>query len=201
MTLASWTVERSGKTVSEKKIEIEGAGEVSTENKEVAMLIAVLALLLAVAELLGSAAQVKSVQANIEASNLWSFYQAKVIRGTTLEVNADQLEADMPNVTNPKQKEAREALVSKWKGTIARYESDPKTKEGKEQLRERAKEAEAVRDKAEAKHHKYELAIGGFHIAIVLASAAIISGVFTLIWVAGGLGLLGLLSLIGGWLI
>ena len=37
----------------EKKVEIEGAGEVSTENKEIAMLIAILALLLAITELLG----------------------------------------------------------------------------------------------------------------------------------------------------
>lgn len=185
----------------EKKIEIEGAGEVSTENKEVAMLIAVLALLLAITELLGSAAQVKSVQANIEASNLWSFYQAKAIRSTQYEVAVAQLKADLPTVSDPKQKEAREALLTKWESTIKRYESEPATNDGKEQLKERAKEAEAVRDKAEAKHHKYELAVGGFHIAIVLASAAIISGVFALIWMAGGLGVLGLLSMIGGFVL
>ncbi len=183
----------------EKTVEIEGAGEVSTENKEVAMLIAVLALLLAITELLGSAAQVKSVQANIEASNLWSFYQAKAIRATTLETAAAQLEADMPSVTNPQQKADREALVQKWKSTVARYESDPKTKEGREQIAERAKEAEHVRDLAEHKHEKFEMAVGAFHIAIVLASAAIITGVGLLAWGGGLLGFFGLLTLLSGW--
>jgi Domain of unknown function (DUF4337) len=171
----------------EKKVEIEGAGEVSTENKEIAMAIACLALLLAIAELLGSAA------------NMWSFYQAKAIRSTTLETAVEQAEADMPTITDPKQKEAREALVKKWKATIARYDNDPKSKEGREQIRERAKEAEHERDKFEAKHHRYELAIGAFHIAIVLASAAIISGFMPLIWGSGLLGFAGFLSLLGGW--
>jgi Flp pilus assembly protein TadB len=183
----------------EKTVEIEGAGEVSTENKEVAMLIAVLALLLAITELLGSAAQVKSVQANIEASNLWSFYQAKAIRATTIETAAQQLEIEMPTITDPKQKEAREELVKKWKSTVARYESDPKTKEGREQISERAKEAEHERDTAEHKHQKFELAVGAFHIAIVLASAAIITGMPLLVWGSGLLGFFGLLSLLSGW--
>jgi Mn2+/Fe2+ NRAMP family transporter len=186
--------------MSEKKVEIEGAGEVSTENKEIAMLIAVLALVLAIAELLGSAAQVKSVQANIEASNLWSFYQAKAIRSTTLETAVQQMEADMPTVTDHKQKEAREALITKWKGTIARYENDPASKEGREQIKERAKHAEHERDVYEVKHQRFELAIGAFHIAIVLASAVIISGVVPLIYVSGLLGIFGLLNLLGGWI-
>ncbi len=184
----------------DKKIEIEGAGEVSTENKEIAMFIAVLALLLAIAELLGSAAQVKSVQSNIEASNLWSFYQAKAIRSTTLETAVQQLEADMPTVTDHKQKEAREALIKKWQATIARYENDPKSKEGREQLKERAKEAEHERDVNEVKHHRLELAIGAFHIAIVVASAAIIAAYLPLVYVAGLLSVFGFLNLLGGWI-
>lgn len=185
----------------EKKVEIEGAGEISTENKEIAMLIAVLALVLAIAELLGSAAQVKSVQSNIEAANLWSFYQAKSIRATMLETAAEQLEADLPRVTDEKQKEAREALLAKWKTKVAHYESDSKTKEGKEQLTERAKEAEAERDTYEKKHARYELAIGAFHIAIVLASASIITGLPILVYGSAILGFVGLLNMLGGWLI
>jgi len=185
----------------EKKVEIEGAGEVSTENKEIAMLIAVLALVLAIAELLGSAAQVKSVQSNIEAANLWSFYQAKAIRATTLETAVEQLEADMPAIANPAQKQAREALLTTWKARVARYESDPKTKEGREQIAEKAKEAEKERDTFEKKHARYELAIGAFHIAIVLASASIITGLALLAYGAGALGFVGLLNMLSGWFV
>jgi hypothetical protein len=185
----------------EKKVEIEGAGEVSTENKEVAMLIAVLALMLAITELLGNAAQVKTVQSNIEAANLWSFYQAKAIRSTTLEVAAAQYEADLPFITDPKQKAAHEAVIGKWKSTLARYESDPKNNDGREQIKERAKHAEHVRDEAEHKHHKYEVAVGAFHIAIVLASAAIISGISLFAMVSGALGVVGVINLLMGWLL
>jgi hypothetical protein len=49
-------------------------------NKGVALLIAVLALVLAFSETLGKSAQTAALAANIEASNLWAFFQAKTIR-------------------------------------------------------------------------------------------------------------------------
>jgi len=62
----------------------------------------------------------------------------------------------------------------------------------------RAKAAEARRDRSMAAYHQYELASGAVQIAIVLASATIITGMNALAWVAGGLGLLGIaFSLIG----
>lgn len=185
----------------EKKVEIEGAGEINAENKEIALLIAVLALVLAIAELLGSAAQTRSVQANIEAANLWSFYQAKSIRAAGLEATIDLAEADMSAITDPRQREAREALLAKWKQTIAHYESDPAKKNGKEQLAERAKEAETERDLYEKKHARYELATGAFHIAIVLASATIITGIPLLVYAAGIFGLVGLINVLSGWML
>lgn len=190
-----------GEDKEKKKVEIEGAGEVNTENKEIALLIAVLALVLAIAELLGGSAQTRSVQANIEAANLWSFYQAKSIRAAGLEVTIGLAEADMHAMTDPHQKEAREALVSKWKQAIAHYESDPVKNNGKEQLAERAKEAEKERDLYEKKHARFELATGAFHIAIVLASATIITGMPILVYGAGILGFVGLINVLSGWLL
>jgi len=185
----------------EKKVEIEGAGEISTENKEIALLIAVLALVLAIAELLGGSAQTRSVQYNIEAANLWSFYQAKAIRSAGLEASIELAEADMGSITDPLQRQSREALIEKWKKKIVHYENDPSSKEGREQLAERAKEAEKERDLYERKHARYELAVGAFHIAIVLASAAIITGLPILIYGSGFLGLAGLINLVSGWLL
>lgn len=185
----------------EKTVEIEGAGEVNTENKEIALLISVLALVLAIAELLGSAAQTRSVQANIEAANMWSFYQAKSIRAAGLEASIELAEADMRAIPDPHQREAREALVAKWKKMIAHYESDKEKNNGKEQLTERAKEAEKERDLYEKKHARYELATGAFHIAIVLASATIITGIPLLIYASGFLGLAGLINVLSGWLL
>ena len=44
-------------------------------NKGVALLIAVLALVLAFSETLGKSAQTSALGYNIEASNLWAFFQ------------------------------------------------------------------------------------------------------------------------------
>jgi len=53
-------------------------------NKGVALLISVLALVLAFSETLGKSAQTAALSYNIQASNLWAFYQSKTIRRTTI---------------------------------------------------------------------------------------------------------------------
>ncbi|WP_156395761.1 DUF4337 family protein, partial [Bosea sp. Leaf344] len=52
-------------------------------NKKIALLIAVLALMLSLSEIGGKQAENEAIARNIDASNLWSFFQAKTIRGTT----------------------------------------------------------------------------------------------------------------------
>src|SRR6516162_2831004 len=51
-------------------------------NKKVALLIGVMALFLALSETLGKSAQTGAISYNIEAANLWGFFQAKNIRRT-----------------------------------------------------------------------------------------------------------------------
>ena len=51
-------------------------------NKRVALLIAFIALFLAFSETLGKSAQTAALNYQIEASNLWNFFQAKNIRRT-----------------------------------------------------------------------------------------------------------------------
>ena len=150
-------------------------------NKRVALLIAVLALVLAFAETLGKSAQTAGLAYNIEASNLWAFFQAKTIRQSVLRTAAEQTEA--VNASDPAKKQA-----TKWRETAQRYQSEPDTGEGREQLAARAKEAEAKRDRAMAAYHHYELASAAVQIAIVLASASIITAMALLAWIAGGLG-------------
>src|SRR3954449_3505701 len=54
-------------------------------NKKIALLIAVIALFLALSETLGKGAQTESISKNVEASNLWAFFQAKSIRRTVVQ--------------------------------------------------------------------------------------------------------------------
>src|SRR3954469_8249852 len=153
-------------------------------NKGIALLISVLALVLAFSETLGKSAQTAALAYNIEASNLWSFFQAKTIRQTTLRTAAEQTELLASGEPAKKQ-------IGKWKDTVQRYQNEPDTNEGRDQLVARAKEAEKKRDTSMAAYHHYELASAGVQIAIVLASASIITSMLVLVWIAAGLGVLG----------
>jgi hypothetical protein len=98
-------------------------------------------------------------------------------------------------VSDPVAKAAMQKQIDAWKTTAARYDSEPSTNEGRKELVERAKGAEEERDLSTAKYHHYELASAAFQIGIVLASAAVITGMVGLAWCAGGLGAVGLVLL------
>ena len=162
-------------------------------NKGVALLISILALVLAFSETLGKSAQTEAMSYNIQASNLWAFFQAKTIRQTTLRTAADQLGVAADTEKSKKQ-------IETWKKTAERYEDEPETREGRKQLAERAKNAERKRDKAFAAYHHYEMSSAAVQIAIVLASASIITAIPALFWSAGALGVVGVaFCVIGFW--
>jgi hypothetical protein len=168
------------------------AKEASHENRNIALLIAVIALCLAFSETLGKGAQTETIAKNVEASNLWAFFQAKSIRRTTVQTAAEQAKLGLGATTDDATKAAVQKQIEDWQKTAQRYRSEPETNEGTEQLAERAKHAEEERDLAEAKYHHYELASAAFQIGIVLASATIITGMIALAWVSGLLTLLGI---------
>ncbi len=161
---------------------------IEPNNKRIALLIAVLALVLAFSETLGKAAQTAALTHNIEAANLWSFFQAKTIRMTTLRTAGEALEAQ-GNLSEPVRQQ-----IAKWKSTAARYDSEPDTGEGRKELAARAKALEVKRDYAMAAYHHYELSSALVQIAIVLSSAMIITGISLLGWVSVGLGVLGIIA-------
>jgi Domain of unknown function (DUF4337) len=161
-------------------------------NRRIALLIAVLALFLSFSETLGKSAQTEAVDANVKSSDTWAFFQAKDIRRTTLNTAADQTALLAANMTDAAAKAAIDKQIEAWRATAARYESDPKTGEGRKELAERAKKQEEERELALAKYHHYELASAAFQIGIVLASAAVITGIAALAWLGGALGIIGL---------
>ena len=167
------------------------AKEASNENKKIALLIAVIALCLALSATLGKGAQTESISKNVEASNLWAFFQAKSIRRTVVQTAAEREKLGLSTAGDDASKASAQKQIDDWQKTAARYRSEPETGEGTEQLSERAKHAEEERDLATAKYHHFELGSAAFQIAIVLASAAIITGVMALAWISGILTLAG----------
>ena len=169
-------------------------------NKGIALLIAVLALFLAFSETLGKSAQTAALSYNVEASNLWAFFQAKTIRMTVLRTSSEQITLEADRLNDPAAKAALVKQVDTWKKTADRYDDEPSTNEGRKQLTERAKDAEHRRDLALARYHNYEFASAAFQIGIVLASATIITSMMILAWLSGALGVAGLaLTAIGLW--
>jgi uncharacterized protein DUF4337 len=169
----------------------EHAEHASGENRKIALLIAVIALFLALSETLGKGAQTEAISKNVEASNLWAFFQAKSIRRTAVQTAAEQAKLTLATATDDAVRATIQKQIEDWQKTAARYRSEPETGEGTEQLAERAKHAEHERDEATAKYHHFEIASAAFQIAIVLASATIITGILALAWVSGLLTLAG----------
>jgi hypothetical protein len=170
----------------------EHAQHASHQNKSIALLIAVIALFLAFSETFGKSAQTNVISHNVEASNLWAFFQAKTIRMTAVGTAAESMEVEAAAIRDPDARERMEKRIDQWRKTVARYNDEPETGEGRKQLVARAKAAEHSRDIALARYHHYEVASAAFQIGIVLSSAAIITGMMVLAWLAGGLAIVGL---------
>jgi hypothetical protein len=178
--------------VHEKIEQAEHAEHASRSDKRIALLISVLALFLAFAETLGKSAQTEGISLNIKASDTWNFFQAKTIRQTTLRGLAESMTANLPQATSEEARAVLTKQIEAWRATVARYESDPKERDGRKELREQAEKYEHERDTLLARYHHYEVASAALQIGIVLASAAVITGIGALAVAAGGLGVVGL---------
>ena len=160
--------------------------------RSAAIVIAVLAAMLAVAENGARDAQTGSLAGQIEASDTWAQYQAKSVRRTVLSQTADLLEAS-PNASDPKVAARAEAA----RHEADRLRSEPGA-EGMEQLAARAHASEHERDHDTHRYHGLETASSGLQLAIVLVTVSVVTGVRALMLGGAGLGVLaagyGLLS-------
>ena len=171
------------------------AHEGGQNNKKIALIISVLALCLAFWETFGKAAQTNALNLQIEASNLWNFFQAKNIRRTMTLVASDMAKLDATVAAAEPHKAALAKQIDTWTKTAERYRSEPEAGggkgEGTKELSERALAMEKVRDLELNKYHNFEFASAAFQIGIVLCSAAVITSMIALAFVAGGLALVG----------
>ena len=94
-----------------------GHGPVDTSkiNRRVALLIAVIALFLAFSETLGKSAQTGALNHQIEASNLWNFFQAKTVRRTNMIIASDRLKLDLETEADAGAKTAGAKQESSYK--------------------------------------------------------------------------------------
>lgn len=177
--------------------------ETNRFKQRAAVAIAVFAMLLAITGLGGQNATKEALNANIQASNYFSFFQAKNLRQSAFALAADSFELGF--VSDPDLPEAAKAAirakVEAYRKTMARYESEPDTQEGKKELIARARAEERKRDHALKQDPYFDYAEALLQIAIVLISVAIVAELWWLSFFGGALGLAGGLLTVNGFLL
>jgi len=146
--------------------------------------ITVLAALLAINTLMGGSNSSRILNNTIDANNTWAFYQAKSIKQTLAEMAHD----DAVRAGDRKKAQDLEAKID-------RYESDPKTGEGKRELMAKARKLETERAEAKNRSPWYTYAGSLLQIAIVLLTASILAVNMNLFWASIAVGILGSLSM------
>jgi hypothetical protein len=150
--------------------------------------ITVIALLLACTTYVSNGFSSKILSNTIKANDTWNFYQAKSIKQSIAE---GQLE----ETKDPKRKEILQAKID-------RYESEPKTGEGKKELMAKALKIEAERDNAKKHTPWLTFAAMAFQLAIVLLSARILAVDKRMFWGSIAVSAFGAILLAQGiWLI
>jgi hypothetical protein len=157
-------------------------------NRKIALFITTLALLFALAELGAKSSQTDAIAFNVNAADTWAFYQAKSIKQTTLRTAADSMEAGIDAATSPDVVAKQKKLITDWRATADRYETDPAKGEGKKELTEKALAFEHQRDAAMEHYRGYEIAGVILQISVVLASTSVVTGMslFVILSVFGG---------------
>jgi hypothetical protein len=172
-------------------------------KRRAAVVIAVCAMLLAITGLGGNNATKEALNSNILASNYFNFFQAKNVRQTAYILAANELEVAWANdpQLSAEAKAGVQRKMEDYRKTIARYESEPETQEGKKELIVRARAEEQKRDHALKQDPYFDYAEALLQIAIVLISVAIVAEQVWLSYVGGVLGLIGGLLMINGFLL
>jgi hypothetical protein len=169
-------------------------------RRRAAVLVGILAAALAITALGGDDTTKEIIDSTIQASDTYAFYQAKNIRQTENQLAADNLEAQIL-LTNPPDavKAQLQQRIDKYKATVARYESEPETGEGKKELLAKAQEFVAQRDQAQEKDPNFDYAQALLQISIVLGSVAIVSVNKGFLGASALAGVLGIVLMVNGY--
>ena len=158
-------------------------------------------MLLAITALGGSNATKTMLNANIQASDTYGYYQAKNIRQTVYQLTAEQLDSELLALPEmPAEARTKiEDRIKRYRERVDRYESDPSTGDGKKELLAKAKEFEARRDHAAERDPNFDFAEALFQIAIVLGSVSIVAASRPLVHLSGILAIAGTVLMVNGY--
>ena len=179
--------------------EIEELEEVKSKSftKRVALTTAVFAVVLAITSLGGNNAMKEMILAQQQASDMWAFYQAKVIREHLYRQQKALLELELLDRTGsgamkPEIKERWAAAIKKFGDEEKRYNAE------KKDIEKEAKKLEHERDVNLKKDPYFDYAEVLLQIAIVMATIAIIAHSPPMYYFAMGMAALGAILSING---
>jgi hypothetical protein len=164
-------------------------------SKQVAITIALLAVVLAVLESKGDNAKTDAIIKTSEAANRWGYYQSKSIKQNLYETELEILSHLKPAVPDaggldPEATSRRKALIvsmEKAAATAKRYDSE------KGDIKKEAEQFEAAAEANGKINDRCDQAALALQIAVVICSVAILSR-WRLFWYIGlGLGVAGAL--------
>jgi hypothetical protein len=192
-----------GETIAESAQHDGAAPDDDHFRRGAAVFLGVLGMLLAIASLAGENAMKETVNANILATDMFAFYQARNERQTDYQLAADMLGAqlamrtDLPAETSG----SIAARVADYRSMVTRLESDPANGTGKQELLAKARGFEAHRDHAQRQDVNFDYSRALFQIAIVLGSVSIVAASRPLLWLCGTIALVATLFGINGFLL
>lgn len=167
-----------------------------------AVFLGVMGMLLAIASLGGEDAMKETINANIQASDTYGFYQARNERQTSYQLAAQALESllvsrpDLPEAA----RSAIAARIAEYQATVKRYDSDPATGNGKKELLAKARGFDEQRAEAQRRDRNFDYGRALFQIAIVLGSVSIVAASRPLLWLSATLSLIAMLLSANGFL-
>lgn len=168
-------------------------------DRLIGVYIGVLAVVLAICAMGGANAAKDAAHRNIEATNIWAFFQAKNMRRHTIRLQVDELELQLASdEIAPAVRQAIEEKIATYKKIDKELTSDPESNEGLDELFHRGKALEAARDEANGRDPYFDWGEALLQIAIVLGGVAIISGGYMLVGFSMVVGLAGLAMTING---
>jgi len=153
------------------------------------------AALLAIASMISNSNSSRILNDTLSANDTWAFYQAKSIKQEIAQQRIDAMEDELGNIANSPTVAAHrnsiETKIAKDKASIARYESEPASGEGKKELMAKAKGFEDDRAMAKKRSSWFGAASAALQIAIVLASSSILAVSMPMLVAGGLIGLIG----------
>jgi hypothetical protein len=158
----------------------------------------ILAVCATLATFKGGGFSTRSVMSQTRASDQWSFYQAKSIKGYIYEMQKEKLELELATLAGKGSQAIRDAYEKKiddYGKKIAKYEGEKAT------IQKDAKKFESVRDDAQQHSQAFGIAVIFLQIAILLSSIAALLKKKP-VWLLGlAVGIAGIFYFVNGFLL